>query len=208
MFVSFISSTSGATCGAGTSYSSGSPKITPVFCRVRVSQSFVLWIIVYPFSSCIMCSSVYDFRFMTSGYSLEQKLIQRYYMLLYLSNVSNNDNTAEKMYFFPKYYRISIYFLNHTFNFSKLSNIPILINKFFHMCSAVSFISSNVWYVSMYTIYSQNSKCLTLKLIFNKKKQQKLFINKIKSVCSYKLINLPNIQLTHSPKRLSISLTD
>ena len=109
MFVSFISSTSGATCGAGTSYSSGSPKITPVFfCGVRVSHSFVLWIIVYHFSSCIMCSSVYDFRFMTSGYSfsicilfsLEQKLIQRYHML-YLSNVSNKDNTAEKMYFSP-----------------------------------------------------------------------------------------------------------
>ena len=40
-------------------------------------------------------------------------------MLLYLSNVSNKDNTVEKMYFFPKYHRISIYFLNHTFNFSK-----------------------------------------------------------------------------------------
>jgi hypothetical protein len=63
------SKTTGATSGAGTTYTFGAPKFTPVFGEVCVDQSLVfyvvlciLWFVLFSFGHCfVYISSIYGF---------------------------------------------------------------------------------------------------------------------------------------------------
>ena len=87
MFVSFNSTTTGVTCGAGTANPSGAHECTPGFCGVRVPRSLVLCVVdrclsfcYFSFGHCIICPSIY--RFWVTLWYLQTLLIYSYVVLL------------------------------------------------------------------------------------------------------------------------------